>query len=238
VTKTAAKATKTHKSDAAVRRFECEDGASKFWEVRIDGDQLHISWGKLGTAGQSQTKSSPTAEKPKSEQDKLIAEKTKKGYEEVGGGASVPATPAKPPAKQQADAAAPKAKASPAKTKTAPALESPPRTCDDFRDATFELVRKTTSHQDPMVPFIVEWSHTADDARVMQWIEKLDPKQGWQSLAAGLVAVVRARTDKASAERFIAAAEAVLPDEGFEKSRGLEGLVPAWWRVGKQAQGD
>ena len=61
VTKTSAKATKTNKSDAAVRRFECEDGASKFWEVRIDGDQLHIGWGKLGTAGQSQTKSFPSA---------------------------------------------------------------------------------------------------------------------------------------------------------------------------------
>ena len=239
MTKTAAKATKTNKGKAA-RRFECEDGASKFWEVRIDGDQLHISWGKLGTGGQSQTKSFPSAEKAKSEQDKLIAEKTKKGYAEVG--ASVPATPAKPPAMKTAEASAPKAATSPAKKKTAPApapaLESAPRTFDDFRDETLKLVREKKSRPEAMVALIVEWSHAADDARVMQWIEQLNPKEGWQSLAAGLVAVVRARTDKASAARFIAAAEAALPDEGYAKSRGLEGLVPAWWRLGKQAQGD
>ena len=64
VTKTSAK-TKTNESDAAVksttgssgagRRFECEGGASKFWEVRIDGAQQHIGWGKLETGGQSRT---------------------------------------------------------------------------------------------------------------------------------------------------------------------------------------
>jgi len=241
VTRTSAKATKTNKSDAAVRsttgssgavrRFECEDGASKFWEVRIDGDQLHIGWGKLGTGGQSHTKSFPSAEKAKSEQDKLIAEKTKKGYAEVGGSAGASA-------KKQADASAPQATASPAKKRAAPAIESPPRTFDDFRAATFELVREKKSRQDDMVLLIVEWSHTADDVRVMQWIEQLGPKHGWRSLAAGLVAVERARTDKASAARFVAAAEAALPDEATEKARALEGLIPAWWRVGKQAEAD
>lgn len=247
IAKTTAKATKINKSDAAVkstrgssgvRRFECEDGASKFWEVRIDGNLLHIGWGKLGTSGQSQTKSFPSAEKANSEQDKLIAEKTKKGYAEVGGSSGASAPPAQSPAKKQADASAPKASASPAKKKNAPAIESPPRTFDDFREATLELVREHKSRQDAMVPLIVEWSHTADDSRVMQWIEQLDPKHGWQSRAAGLVAVERARTDKASAARFVAAAEAALPDEETGKARGLEGLVPAWWRVGKQAQGD
>ncbi|MDC0675983.1 WGR domain-containing protein [Nannocystis radixulma] len=240
MTKTSAK-TKTNRSDAAVesttgssgvvRRFECEDGTSKFWEVRIDGDQLHIGWGKLGTGGQSQTKSFPSAEKARREQDKLIAEKIKKGYTEVGGSAGASA-------KKQADASSPDAMASPAKKKTTPALASPPRTFEDFREATFGLVREHPSWQEAMVLLIVEWSHTADDVRVMQWIEQLEPKGGWRSLAAGRVAVERARTDKASAARFVAVAETALPAEETAKARALEGLIPAWWRVGKQAQGD
>ena len=41
-----------------MRRFEYSEGSSnKFWEIEQDGADLRIRWGRIGTAGQSQTKS-------------------------------------------------------------------------------------------------------------------------------------------------------------------------------------
>lgn len=66
------------------RLFECtEDGASKFWEIGLVGADLTTRWGKIGTSGQEKTKSFATPEKARAEYDKLVAEKTEKGYEEV-----------------------------------------------------------------------------------------------------------------------------------------------------------
>ncbi len=66
------------------RLFECtEDGASKFWEVWLEGCDLTTRWGKIGTTGQEKTKPFPTPDKARKEYDKLSAEKTGKGYEEV-----------------------------------------------------------------------------------------------------------------------------------------------------------
>lgn len=68
------------------RRFEFQEGnSSKFWEVEIKGSSVTTWWGKLGTAGQSKTKEFDSPEKARKEHDKLVAEKTDKGYEEVFG---------------------------------------------------------------------------------------------------------------------------------------------------------
>ena len=65
------------------RHFEFVEGSSnKFWEVSVSGCDLTTAWGKIGTSGQSKTKTFATAEKAQAEMDKLIAEKTDKGYEE------------------------------------------------------------------------------------------------------------------------------------------------------------
>jgi DNA ligase-1 len=65
------------------RRFEYEDeSSSKFWEVAVDGCNLTTTWGKIGTGGQSKTKTFATVEKAVAEMNKLIEEKTGKGYEE------------------------------------------------------------------------------------------------------------------------------------------------------------
>ncbi len=44
------------------------------------GNELHISWGKVGTNGQSQVKSFADAAAAEKAELKLIAEKVKKGY--------------------------------------------------------------------------------------------------------------------------------------------------------------
>ncbi|MBN3845175.1 WGR domain-containing protein, partial [Burkholderia sp. Ac-20349] len=84
-----------------MRRFELIEGnSSKFWEVEQDGSGLNIRWGRIGTAGQSQTKSFADDAKARAALDKLVKEKTGKGYAEVtvAAGASIGATAAKPPA--------------------------------------------------------------------------------------------------------------------------------------------
>ncbi|AOI73408.1 WGR and DUF4132 domain-containing protein [Burkholderia ubonensis] len=93
-----------------MRRFELIEGnSSKFWEVEQDGSGLNIRWGRIGTAGQSQTKSFADDAKARAALDKLVKEKAGKGYAEVAvaAGAGIGATAAKPPsAAPSADAAA------------------------------------------------------------------------------------------------------------------------------------
>ncbi|HEY1190803.1 MAG TPA: DNA ligase [Gemmata sp.] len=65
------------------RYFEFVDGSSsKFWEVWTDGNEVVTQWGKIGTAGRETRKAFPDAAKTQKEYDKLVAEKTGKGYVE------------------------------------------------------------------------------------------------------------------------------------------------------------
>ncbi len=65
------------------RYFECvEDGASKFWEVWVEGNDLKTRWGKIGTEGRITVKMFATPEKAQQEAAKLTQEKLAKGYEE------------------------------------------------------------------------------------------------------------------------------------------------------------
>ncbi len=66
------------------RYFTCtEDGSSKFWEVLVNASDLTIRFGRIGTKGQSQTKSFATPEAALREQEKLIRSKVGKGYMET-----------------------------------------------------------------------------------------------------------------------------------------------------------
>ena len=69
-----------------MRRFEFVDSTSnKFWEAEVEGKTLNVTFGKIGTKGQNKPKDFATPEKAKAEMEKLIKEKTGKGYVEVGG---------------------------------------------------------------------------------------------------------------------------------------------------------
>ena len=66
-----------------MRRFEFVGGSSaKFWEISVNGNDVTVRYGRIGTSGQEQTKSFSDAEKAKKHAHKLIAEKTGKGYVE------------------------------------------------------------------------------------------------------------------------------------------------------------
>lgn len=66
------------------RRFEFQEGSSnKFWEVELNGNSVKTTWGRIGTDGQSKSKDFADASKAQAEYDKLIKEKTSKGYKEA-----------------------------------------------------------------------------------------------------------------------------------------------------------
>jgi predicted DNA-binding WGR domain protein len=71
---------------AGARMFEFDEGGGdgKFWEIRVEGKSHTVRFGKTGTDGQTRTKSFADAAAAQKDADKLIAEKTKKGYEEAG----------------------------------------------------------------------------------------------------------------------------------------------------------
>lgn len=97
-----------------MRRFEFSEGTSdKFWQIDLSGNSFTVTWGKIGTNGQTQTKSFNTPQKALAEHDKLVKAKVNKGYTEVRGGSTkapvtaAPATPASKPATAMAKPAAP-----------------------------------------------------------------------------------------------------------------------------------
>ena len=66
------------------REFQFSEGSSnKFWSIELRDQSFIVHYGKIGTNGQAQEKTFATADAAKKEHDKLIAEKTKKGYVEV-----------------------------------------------------------------------------------------------------------------------------------------------------------
>jgi predicted DNA-binding WGR domain protein len=65
------------------RYFEFADASSsKFWEMTVAGSSFTARFGKIGTDGQMAKKTFDSAAEAQAAADKLIAEKTKKGYEE------------------------------------------------------------------------------------------------------------------------------------------------------------
>jgi uncharacterized protein (TIGR02996 family) len=78
-----------------MRTFVFTDAKSnKFWHVALSGKSFTVTFGRVGTKGQTQTKDFPTEAAAKKEHDKLVAEKLKKGYVETtpaGAGAPAPA---------------------------------------------------------------------------------------------------------------------------------------------------
>jgi predicted DNA-binding WGR domain protein len=68
-----------------MRRFEFVDGTSaKFWEIEVVGTDVTVRFGKIGTDGQAKTKSHASAAAAEMDADKLVREKTGKGYVETG----------------------------------------------------------------------------------------------------------------------------------------------------------
>jgi predicted DNA-binding WGR domain protein len=75
-----------------MRRFELTEGTSnKFWQIDVQDTTYKVTFGKKGSNGQTQIKRFSDAATATAEAEKVIAEKTKKGYVEIGEAAPTPA---------------------------------------------------------------------------------------------------------------------------------------------------
>lgn len=64
--------------------FEMQEGtSSKFWEISLHANSISTRYGKIGTPGKTTQKDLPDPIKAQQEYDKLVKEKTGKGYQEV-----------------------------------------------------------------------------------------------------------------------------------------------------------
>ena len=69
-----------------MRRFELVAGTSnKYWEVSQSGTEVTVHFGRIGSAGQTQTKDYGTWEDAAERVRKLIAEKPARGLRGGGG---------------------------------------------------------------------------------------------------------------------------------------------------------
>lgn len=67
-----------------MRRFELISGSTrKFWSVGTSGKTLAVSFGRIGTMGQSKMKPFPSPREARAAEEALVEEKTKEGYREV-----------------------------------------------------------------------------------------------------------------------------------------------------------
>jgi DNA ligase-1 len=65
------------------RYFEFAEGkSSKFWEIAVDGTSVTVRFGRIGTNGQTQTRSFGDGSAAQAHAQRLINEKTGKGYVE------------------------------------------------------------------------------------------------------------------------------------------------------------
>src|SRR5689334_3040659 len=85
------------------RTFEFSAGTSnKFWSITLAGKSHTVRFGRIGTAGQTQTADFASDAEAKKSHDKLVAEKLKKGYVEKSGDGSAVPTPATAPTERKA----------------------------------------------------------------------------------------------------------------------------------------
>lgn len=100
-----------------MRRFELVDGTSnKFWEIDVEGEAYTVRYGRIGTDGQTKTKTFDSEVEAQKAADKAIGQKVKKGYAQVGSptaatAATVPTPPAKAVAPPEASKPEPTAAA-------------------------------------------------------------------------------------------------------------------------------
>lgn len=66
-----------------IRLTFVEGRSARFYELGLDGSDLHIRFGRVGTAGRAQMKPFASPEEAQAELDKLVAQKKSKGYVEA-----------------------------------------------------------------------------------------------------------------------------------------------------------
>ncbi|MDA8448346.1 DUF4132 domain-containing protein [Acidovorax sp. NCPPB 3859] len=224
-----------------MRRFELIEGSSsKFWEVEQAGSDLNIRWGRIGTAGQSQTKPFADTAKATAAMARLVTEKTGKGYAEVGvaPGAAIGASPAPAPAKP-APAKPPSpgplpgdtpdtASAASAKGTAAAPVEGLDAQCERAVAATWaQIAEGSLKVDDVLSAAVLKRQHGVSDQGAGMAFEQLKSEgllQGWgttaqvskraQERARALIADAAARAARAASTAETPAASVAATGDG------------------------
>lgn len=102
------------------RTFEFSEGTSnKFWTITLEGRSHSVTFGRIGSAGQTKTAEFASDEEARKAFDKLIAEKLRKGYAEKNGNGAADTTSttvARPERTSAPSSATPKISTAPSRT--------------------------------------------------------------------------------------------------------------------------
>ncbi|MCP2164022.1 WGR and DUF4132 domain-containing protein [Goodfellowiella coeruleoviolacea] len=86
-----------------MRRFEyVAERSEKFWEIDLAGRSVTVRYGRMGTSGQTQTKELASPSAAQAHHDKLVADKVRKGYQEVAAPNGALPAAARPSAQEDA----------------------------------------------------------------------------------------------------------------------------------------
>jgi predicted DNA-binding WGR domain protein len=70
-----------HSTSTTMRRFEFTEGTSnKFWEIDVHGKEVTVRFGRIDSNGQTQTKVFTDDTAARKHADKLVKQRTRKGY--------------------------------------------------------------------------------------------------------------------------------------------------------------
>jgi len=153
------------------RHFEFQEGSSsKFWEIERNGTAVTTWWGRIGTGGQSKEKDFGTESKAQAEYDKLVEEKTGKGYVESGAAPAVAHANVQPQVKA-AVAAAPAKSATATATAVKKAVRAPKS--DDDEDFDEELAGSRRHFEFEEGNSSKFWDIQLDDASLTTWWGRL-----------------------------------------------------------------
>lgn len=179
-------------------RYELVEGtSSKFWEVEVSGADLTVRFGRIGTAGQSKTKDMGSAAAAEKERDKLVKEKTGKGYRHTGavaGAAAAPAgvAPPAPTAPPTQVAVAPPPAALPPEPPPPP---GPTPTSPSTLPAPVGGFQWTDELRAQLAPVRgVEQPLAFDAASDPPTIRLTEPRHGWQNARLGALAAAAGQT--------------------------------------------
>lgn len=176
-----------------MERYEFSEGSSdKFWEVAVQGCELIVQYGRIGTQGQRKDKTFTSTDLAEKEKAKLVKEKTGKGYKLVGNSGSVPASaPVTAPVKAKAQPVAPAS--APAKAEVAsPVIAEPVAAPAPVKAAPLPLVPDdgTRLVQGTPLPTRTRPGPASDKTPAQAWASvqervrtRLDPAQGGVSPA-------------------------------------------------------
>lgn len=179
-------------------RYEFVQGtSSKFWQIELEGESFTTTYGKIGTEGKSTTKSFDSAEKAQKEYDKLVKQKTKKGYVLVDAGGDTPE---------------PKAKAKPA-----PAAPATPAATPAGGPVRYEFAQGTSSKF---------WEIQLDGTDVVTTYGKIGSKGKSSTKSFGSAKDAQKEHDKLVQQKtkkgYVRAGDAGGAAEGKERIVGLE----------------